>query len=103
MPEPNTPKISETPAIRPNITEPRMVTDGIYLFRSISTGLFDLLNPGITTSASKRFCAAFLDERPHNYNHNFQNTTTIPIMNKTYNNPLRGSNATRSSPLGGVM
>ncbi|SVE64338.1 uncharacterized protein METZ01_LOCUS517192, partial [marine metagenome] len=30
MPEPNTPKISETPAIRPNITEPRIVTDGIY-------------------------------------------------------------------------
>ncbi len=35
--------MSETPAIRPNITEPRIVTDGIYLFRSISTGLLDLI------------------------------------------------------------
>jgi len=69
IPEPNTPKISETPAIRPSITEPRMVTDGIYLFKSASTGLFDLLNPGITTSASKRFCAAFFDERPPSSTH----------------------------------
>ena len=55
IPVPNTPNISETPAIRPNITEPSMVTDGIYLFKSASTGLFDLLNPGTWTSASKRF------------------------------------------------
>ena len=103
MPEPNTPKISETPAIRPNITEPRMVTDGLYLFRSISTGAFDLLNPGITTSASKRFCAAFLDDNPPNSTHNFQNTHKIQIMNNTYNTPLIGSRATRSNPLGGGM
>ena len=47
IPDPNTPITSETPAIRHNIMEPRSVTDGMYLFNSASTGLFDLLNPGI--------------------------------------------------------
>ena len=47
IPVPNTPKTSETPAIKPNIAEPIRVTDGIYLLSKDSIGLFDLLNPGI--------------------------------------------------------
>ena len=55
IPEPNTPKTSEAPASRPKMAEPIMVTDGMYLFNNASTGLFDLLNPGICTSASSKF------------------------------------------------
>ena len=103
IPEPKTPSTSETPAIRPNIKEPRIVTDGIYQFNKASTGLFDLLNPGITTSASKRFCAAFFDESPPNSTHSFPNTITIPIINNTYKTARIGSKATKSNPLGGVI
>ena len=55
IPEPNTPSTSDTPAKRPKIAEPIIVTDGMYLFNNASTGLFDLLNPGICTSASSKF------------------------------------------------
>ena len=47
IPVPNTPKTSETPAIKPSIAEPIRVTDGMYQLSNDSIGLFDLLNPGI--------------------------------------------------------
>ena len=55
IPDPNTPSTSDTPAKRPKMAEPIMVTDGMYLFSNASTGAFDLLNPGICTSASSKF------------------------------------------------
>ena len=55
IPEPKTPKTSDTPASKPKIIEPIIVTDGMYFASNASTGAFDLLNPGICTSASSKF------------------------------------------------
>ena len=83
IPEPKTPRTSDTPASPPKIAEPIMVTEGMYLFSNASTGAFDLQNPGICTSASSKFCAALFGDKPPSSTHSLPNTITIPIMNRT--------------------
>ena len=70
---------------------------------SLVTKLVELITQQNKTVGVHSFGTVMLEEAMKNGIKDRDELRTLPIMNKTYNTPLRGSNARRSSPLGGVM